>query len=83
MTHKYTVIWGNIGDDCGKRLDHVTVSEPTQSAIMDAAFDCFFADFDDGELSQSDKNEYRNNTPYDGYAVLEGHITDALGVGFY
>jgi hypothetical protein len=83
MAYNYTVIWGNIGDDQGKRLDHVTVAEPTQSAIMDAAFECFFADFDEGELSQADKDEYRNNTPYDGYAVLLGHITDAPGVGFY
>jgi len=35
------------------------------------------------KLSQADKDEYRHNTPYDGYAVLEGHISDAVGVGFY
>jgi len=85
MTHEYTVIWGNIGDDDGKRLDHVTVAEPSQSAIMDAAFECFFADCESSgyDLSQADKDEYRNNTPYDGYAVLLGHITDAPNVGFY
>lgn len=85
MAYDYTVIWGNIGDDDGKRLDHVTVAEPSQSAIMDAAFECFFADCECSgyDLSQADKDEYRKNTPYDGYAILEGHITDAPGVGFY
>lgn len=82
--HRFTVIWGNIGDDAGKRLDHVTVKDATHSAIMDAAFACFFADLEAaGEiLSESDRNEFRNHTAYDGFAILPGHVTDAPGLGF-
>ena len=82
--HRFTVIWGNIGDDAGKRLDHVTVKDATHSAIMDAAFACFFADLEAaGEiLSESDRDEFRNHTAYDGFAILPGHVTDAPGLGF-
>lgn len=82
--YKYTVIWGNIGDDSGKRLDHVTVSEPTQKAIVDAAFACFFDDMAMAgiDLTAEEKDEYRHGG-YDGYAVFDGHIYDAPGVGFW
>lgn len=83
--HLFTVIWGNIGDDNGKRLDHVSVESADQNLIMDAAFECFFKDLErSGQtLTAEDREEFRHNTAYDGYAVLPGHVTDAPGMGFF
>jgi hypothetical protein len=80
----FTVIWGNIGDDSGKRLDHVTVERADFDCIMDAAFACFFTDMESSgwSLSEGDREEYRHNTAFDGYAILPGHVTDAPGLGF-
>ena len=81
--HRFTVIWGNIGGDGSKRLDHVTVSDPTQAAVMDAAFKCFCDDLESAgeDLSADDRAEWRK-TEYEGYAVLPGHVTDAPGIGW-
>lgn len=85
--HKFTVIWANIGDDCGKRLDHVTVAEPTKAAVMDAAFACYFAEIEEGgetlaDYGITDRDEFRRKTPYDGHAIIAGHVTDAPGLSF-
>lgn len=82
-SHNFTVIWGNIDGDGSKRLDHVTVAEPTRDAIMDAAFKCFCDDLDSagGNVSDDDREMWRR-TAYEGYAILPGHVTDAPGLGW-
>jgi len=71
--HKFTVIWGRIGDTTENRFDHVTVTgTPTFKSVMDAAFRIVY---DEWELDE-DFQSFRDNTAYDGYSILEGHLTE-------
>lgn len=79
---KFTVIWGNIGDDAGKRLDHVE-AEPNLQSVMDAAFDCYFSDLENSGYELDDKERARLRIEaYDGFAILDGHVTDSTLVSF-
>lgn len=82
IKYEFTVIWGGIGDDPGRRLDHVTVSEPSFDKIMDAAFKIVFDERNTSSERFSKDPELpwdtlRNHTPYDGYAILDGHIHES------
>lgn len=85
--YKFTVIWGNIGSSSEKRLDHVTVDTPTFTAIMDAAFQIVYTQWNDpDDLKYNDPefiwDDLRHKTPYDGYAILDGHVTNSQHATF-
>jgi hypothetical protein len=79
ITYDFTVVWGDIGDDHSKRVDYVTVNDPSFEAIMDEAFKIVHRE----RCSSTERfcsapeqpwDVLRNKTPYDGYAIFEGHI---------
>jgi len=86
MSHKITVVWGNIGDDNSRRLDHVTVESRDMVSVMGAAFEIVFSERESEEgrpLTELEKHELRHETQYDGFAVFDGHLTEAPFLGFF
>ena len=72
-THNFTVLWGFIGGDTDKRLDWVTVSDPTFKAIEQAAKERAYKE----DFAESMTFEEFDALPYDGFAIFEGHLSEA------
>ncbi len=85
--HKFTVIWGNIGDDSDRRLDHVTVTEPTFDAVITEARAIVQRERVEGGTYADDADaaagaEQLEHDCYDGFAIFDGHLVESATVRF-